>query len=103
MLERPMGALVFALDCRFPFGYVRAIDDVLVLRSIASALEPDCVIEHTELLIKFCSIDDVVVCFLVVLVLFVSWLFYFCEACFDPVIGFVIVDGCFWIGLILMK
>jgi hypothetical protein len=49
-------------------------------------------------LINSAVIDDVVVCFLVVLVLFG-----FCEACFDPMVGFVIVDGCFWIGLILIK
>ena len=85
-----MGVLVSALDRRFPFGSIRAIDDALVLRSIASALKLDCAIEHTKLLIKFCSFDDVVVCFLVVLVLFSL-----CGACFDPMVGFVMVDGCF--------
>ena len=32
-----------------------------------------------------------------------SFLFGSCEACFDSMVGFVIVDGCFWIGLFLMK
>jgi hypothetical protein len=82
------------------------IAEVLLVRSmmrsylllITSALELDSAIERIELLINSAVIDAVVICLLVVLVLFGL-----CEAYFDPMVGLVIVDGCFWIGLFLMK
>ena len=42
-----------------PFPFVRAINDALDLRPFASALNPDCVIERIELLINFCSFNEV--------------------------------------------
>jgi hypothetical protein len=74
-----------------------ALELVIIRKVIVLDGALELAIECTELLINSIVIDAVVVYFLVLL------LFGFYEACFDPMVGFVIVDGCFWIGLILMK